>query len=72
MTDGILWLDGSVKRAPAIDAWLDAQPADAAGGLPKSAYLTLRLFEPARRIATACTSPGTRVGRPRVGGNECT
>jgi hypothetical protein len=24
----MLWLDGAVKREPAIDAWLDVQPPD--------------------------------------------
>jgi hypothetical protein len=40
--DGILWLDGAVKRAPAIDAWLDAQTPEL-GSLARTWFHRMRV-----------------------------
>jgi hypothetical protein len=38
---GILWLEGSVRRAPAIDVWLDEQPSDL-GAIARKWFVRMR------------------------------
>ena len=38
---GMLWLEGAVKREPAIDAWLDEQPRDL-GAIARRWFLGMR------------------------------
>jgi hypothetical protein len=41
MMNGMLWLDGAVKREPAIDAWMDEQPPEL-GAIARMWFLRMR------------------------------